>query len=254
MAQTGDDRDAKARSLDASLHEQLYYQLYSILFEDIVNGTYPVGEQIPSETELMERYSVSRATVRRSMEILVNNGLIVRRRGRGSQVVSSKPATALKSVGSCIKRTHPDRVVPVKRVVSAQIVGAEGTAARELGVEEGRELYRLERIRCSAGVPYYLETIYLTRDFAPNALDHDFSGESLRAYYANILHVRWTHARQRVSARAADARCAGLLGVAEGTAILSVDRTSFDHDDIAREYMTSLYRSDQFYLDMSLEA
>ena len=56
------------------------------------------------------------------------------------------------------------------------------------------------------------------------------------------------------SARAADARCAGLLGIAEGSAILSVDRTSFDHDDIAREYMTSLYRSDQFYLDMSLEA
>mgnify|MGYP001728696084 CR=1 FL=1 len=158
------------------------------------------------------------------MEILVNNGLIVRRRGRGSQVVSSKPATALKSVGSCIKRTHPDRVVPVKRVVSAQIVGAEGTAARELGVEEGRELYRLERIRCSAGVPYYLETIYLTRDFAPNALDHDFSSESLFAAVERMSGREIGRSEMVYTARVAGKKRGGYLECDEHAPVLELDQ------------------------------
>ena len=60
------------RSLDVESHEQLYYQLYNMLFEYISNGTYKVGDLIPSETDLVKSMSVSRATVRKAMELLIN--------------------------------------------------------------------------------------------------------------------------------------------------------------------------------------
>lgn len=133
--------------------EQLYYQLYNIVFQDITNGVYEVGDLIPSETEYMQKFSVSRATVRKAMEMLVNNGLIVRRRGCGSEVVSAKPATALRSVESCIKRLTSDHVIPIKRVVSAEMTTAGKDVADALNVRTGSSVYRLERVRCAGRLP-----------------------------------------------------------------------------------------------------
>ena len=73
-----------ATPLDFSGKEQLYRQLYDILFQDIISGVYAVGDLIPSESELMEQYGVSRATARRAMEMLSDNGMISKRRGIGS--------------------------------------------------------------------------------------------------------------------------------------------------------------------------
>ena len=173
--------------------EQLYYQLYNIVFQDITNGVYEVGDLIPSETEYMQKFSVSRATVRKAMEMLVNNGLIVRRRGCGSEVVSAKPATALRSVESCIKRLTSDHVIPIKRVVSAEMTTAGKDVADALNVRTGSSVYRLERVRCAGETAYYRETIFLADDYAPAILEHDFSRESLRAYYSNVLHLSLIH-------------------------------------------------------------
>ena len=71
--------------LDFSGKEQLYSQLYDILFQGITSGAYKIGDYIPSESDLMKRYDVSRATARKAMELLSNNGLIEKKRGRGSR-------------------------------------------------------------------------------------------------------------------------------------------------------------------------
>lgn len=234
--------------------EQLYYQLYNIVFQDITNGVYEVGDLIPSETEYMQKFSVSRATVRKAMEMLVNNGLIVRRRGCGSEVVSAKPATALRSVESCIKRLTSDHVIPIKRVVSAEMTAAGKDVADALNVRTGSSVYRLERVRCAGETAYYRETIFLADDYAPAILEYDFSRESLRAYYSNVLHVSWARANQQVFAVPADGDTARLLGIEPGVPVLLLRRTSFDESGIPREYLVASYRTDHYYLDMTLEA
>ena len=78
-------------ALDFSGRQQLYYQLYNILFQDIISGKYPVGCIIPAESELMKTYHVSRATARKAMEMLANDGLVRKKRGYGTFVISAQP-------------------------------------------------------------------------------------------------------------------------------------------------------------------
>lgn len=254
MATEVAQKPARQWSLNEDSHEQLYYQLYNLLFQEIVNGSYKVGDLIPSETELVRDLGVSRATIRKAMELLVSNGLIERRRGRGSVVVSDRPSSALRRVTSYLKRTVSDDAAVQKRVISAEIVPADNEGAAALGVEEGTPLYRLERVRCAGGVPYYCEVICLTEAYVPHAMERDFSKESLRSYYSNILHVSWPRADQRVCAQAADVRIAELLRIAPGDPVLKITRISFDSSDVPREYTVSVYRSDFYFLEMSLES
>lgn len=74
--------------------QQLYYQLYNLLFQDIISGKYPVGCIIPAESELMNTYHVSRATARKAMEMLANDGLVSKKRGYGIFVISAQPNTS----------------------------------------------------------------------------------------------------------------------------------------------------------------
>lgn len=95
---------ANTSELDFSGKEQLYSQLYDILFQGITSGAYKIGDYIPSESDLMKRYDVSRATARKAMELLSNNGLIEKKRGRGSEVIANVPLSSPKRVSSYIKR------------------------------------------------------------------------------------------------------------------------------------------------------
>ena len=242
------------RSLDVESHEQLYYQLYNMLFEYISNGTYKVGDLIPSETDLVKSMSVSRATVRKAMELLVGDGLVERRRGIGTVVVSNRPATAFKRVSSYVKRTTADAVTPVKHVVSATVVPASSELAERLEVEKGTQLFRLDRVRCSGDIAYYREIIHVVLSTAPGILRRDFSTESLRAYYTNVMHVTFARADQRVLAEGAGAETAKLLNIRPGSPLLMLQRVSFDSAGVPREYLQAEYRSDFYYLEMSLES
>lgn len=188
------------------------------------------------------------------MELLVNNGLIERRRGVGSVVVSNRPSSALSGVSETLKKTMGDDEPPEKEVVSADYVPADEELASIFKVTAGTDLYRLERIRVSAGHPYYHEVVYLECSYAPDAIEHDFSAESLRAYYSYVLHVKWSNANQRVSAEAADPYIARLLDVNEGAPLLAVSRISYDASGIPREYVMSRYRADYYYFDIMLSA
>ena len=76
--------------LDFSGREQLYYQIYDYMYQDIVTGKYQIGDLIPAESEMMAYYKVSRATVRKAMDMLADEGLIEKKRGHGTYVKNLK--------------------------------------------------------------------------------------------------------------------------------------------------------------------
>lgn len=249
------ERKADAMTeLDFSGKQQLYYQLYDILFQDIVNGVYAVGDLIPSESELMRQYGVSRATARKAMEMLANNGLIQKRRGYGSEVVSNRPNTSPQRVASYIKRSLSDKTVPEKRLIDAGVVPADDEAAGVLGVAPGAELYRLRRVRYSGDTPFYFEVNYFENGYLPDPLEHDFSKEALRVYISNECHIIWRRAEQCIYAVAAPAEIAGLLGIKTGDPLLYIRRISFDAGNVARELVKTYYRADLYHLEVELDA
>lgn len=247
-------KEEDVTELDFSGKQQLYYQLYDILFQDIVNDVYSVGDLIPSESELMRQYGVSRATARKAMEMLANNGLIQKRRGYGSEVVSNRPSSSPQRVASYIKKGLPDRAVPEKRLIDAGIAPATEEVARALNVEVGARMYRLRRVRYSGETPFYFEVNYFEDGYLPEPLSHDFSHESLRAYIVNECHISWSRAQQRIYAVPAPADIAELLGVEEASPLLYIGRVSLDAEGVPREFVQTYYRADLYHLEIELDA
>lgn len=99
-------------ALDFSGRQQLYYQLYNLLFQDIISGKYPVGCIIPAESELMNTYHVSRATARKAMEMLANDGLVSKKRGYGTFVISAQPNTSPQRVVRYTRKTEWIKLSP----------------------------------------------------------------------------------------------------------------------------------------------
>lgn len=240
--------------LDFSGKKQLYYQLYDILFQDIVNDAYAIGDLIPSESELMRRYGVSRATARKAMEMLAHNGLIQKRRGHGSEVIATRPNTSPRRVASYIKKSQSDQVTPVKRTLESGIVPADAEASEKLGVAVGTDLYRLRRLRCSGDMPFYLETIRMERSYLTEEPNRDFSTESWRGFLTNDCGIRWSRARQIIRAVVADEERARLLQVKVGDPLVHIELISIDVEGVPRELVQTYYRADLYHLEIELDA
>lgn len=241
-------------ALDFSGKEQLYYQLYDILFQDIVNNVYAVGDLIPSESELMRHYGVSRATARKAMEMLSNNGLIKKRRGHGSEVISNHPNTSPQRVESYIKKSMTDRVTPEKRLVDACLMPAGDDVAQALDITPDTSTYCLRRVRYSGDMPFYLETIHAEESYLPGALDRDFSKESWRGFLINECKIHWSRVGQRIFAVAASADVAEQLHVEPGSPTLYIHRVSYDQQNKPRELVQTYYRADLYHLEIELGA
>lgn len=244
--------------LDFSGKRPLYVQLYDILYQDIVSGAYTIGDLIPSETRLMRQYGVSRATARKAMEMLAGDGLISKRRGKGSSVISSMPATATQHVASCMKKNVPDDtsddVVPRKRLIDAGACHAPRRVSTALGLDADRPVFRLCRAHYSEKCPFYLETVFYEADRVSGIDGHDFSSESLQVFLRDSCDMTWKRVKQRVYAVKATAEQATCLGVEAGDPLLLVERVSFDQQDVPREYAEIYFRSDLYHLEMALDA
>ena len=114
----------------------LYHQLYELLRGDILSGRWQPGDLLPPESELMERYQLSRTTVRQVLDMLVNEGLIYRQRGRGSFVAYPTVEQALVRIISFTDDMLQRGFAPSTRVLSSDLVPAPKDIAQRLEVKE----------------------------------------------------------------------------------------------------------------------
>lgn len=241
------------RELDFSGREQLYYQIYDFMYQDIVSGEYAIGDLLPAESELVSSYKVSRATVRKAMEMLANEGLIEKKRGHGTYVKSLKAKSDDQKIISFVREHSEDARVACKKVMDQSVIKADDEIAQCLGIEEKASVIRLERVRYADDKPMYMEINYLDYDWVPEAMERDFSKESLRVYYVNHCHIKLAKAEEKIYSVLADERIAGLLQVEKDTPIFYVKRISYDENDIPREFVKAYYRADTYYLSIKLE-
>lgn len=241
------------RMLDFNSKEQLYLQLHDILYQDIVNLVYREGELIPSESELIKKFGVSRITVRRAMEMLSNTGLIEKRRGIGSVVVSNVPNTSPQQLTSFVRKNPLVEASDRKEMVGIKVILAPGAVAERLELPMGAEVNRLTRLHYDGDVPASIETNYFERAVFPDAVARDFSQESLRSYMENECHVIWRRAIQEITASAATERQAHLLKVPVGSPLLHIIRVSYDASETPRELVSRYFRPDHCCFELHLD-
>jgi DNA-binding GntR family transcriptional regulator len=226
----------------------LYFQVASRLQELIEQGEIGVGARIENEVDLAERLGVSRPTTRRAIQYLVERGMLVRKRGVGTQVVQNPVhrRVELTSLYDDLTRAGQE---PTTQLLDYHVGPPDEEVARELSLKDDREVVSIHRLRCANGEPLAVMTNHLPIDIAPDAEELETNGlySSLRA---RGVHIRL--ARQRIGARGATRSEAKLLDEKPGAPLLTMARTAFDDSGTAVEFGTHCYRASRYYFDTTL--
>ncbi|GAA5217258.1 GntR family transcriptional regulator [Streptomyces thinghirensis] len=236
-------------ALDRGSPVPLYYQLAQQLEAAIEQGVLAPGNLLGNEVDLSVRLGLSRPTVRQAIQSLVDKGLLVRRRGVGTQVVHSQVKRPLE-LSSLYDDLEAAGQGPTTRVVRNEGVPAPADVAAALGVAEGGEVTVLERLRLTHGQPVALLCNYLPATL----LDLDDARLESTGLYRMMRACGITlhSARQTVGARSATREEADRLDEKEGAALLTMQRTAYDDTGRPVEYGTHIYRASRYAFDFQL--
>lgn len=235
--------------LDRSSPVPLYYQLAQQLERAVQDGVLKPGDRLEPEVDLAERTGLSRPTVRQAIQELVKKGILVRRRGVGTQVVHARVRrpVELTSLNDVLKR---DGREPSTRVLRCERTPASAEVAAALGVEEGTPVYEVERLRLTGVEPLALMHNWLPADLL------ELSAELLERHgLYELLRQAGVHlqiASQQIGARAARRTEAKQLEVAVGAPLLTMQRTTYDESGRAVEWASHCYRADSYSFDTTL--
>ncbi|MGX1134709.1 GntR family transcriptional regulator [Streptomyces glaucescens] len=249
MATTVSALDAVQFALDRTSPVPLYYQLARQLEEAIEHGALAPGNLLGNEVDLSARLGVSRPTVRQAIQTLVDKGLLVRRRGVGTQVVHSQVRRPLE-LSSLYDDLEAAGQGPATRVLRHERIPAPARVAAALGVPEGGEVTALERLRLTHGQPVAFLRNYLPADLL--ALDTARLESSGLYRMMRAAGLTLHSARQTVGARSATAEEAALLEERDGAALLTMERTAYADTGRAVEYGTHIYRASRYSFDFQL--
>jgi GntR family transcriptional regulator len=225
-----------------------YQQVYEILHGKIQRREWQPGDMIPPESELIEKYQVSRNTVRQVLDKLVNEGLIYRQRGRGSFVAHPTLEQSMTRIVSFTEDMRQRGFNPGTEVISADLMPAIEEIASQLGTPLGEQLACLRRLRLADGEAMSIEESFLIHKYCPDVLEHDYAQQPLREVLETKYGIRIASAKQVIQAIQAPPELAGLLDITPGAALLFLTRVSYSQGRIPVEYLRIYYRADRYSL------
>ncbi|MFE9654663.1 GntR family transcriptional regulator [Micromonospora sp. NPDC006431] len=235
--------------VDRSSPIPLYFQVAEQFAAAIQRGDLAPGDRLDSELQLADRLGLSRPTVRQAIQHLVDKGLIVRRRGVGTQVVRGevRRAVELTSLHDDLARAGRQ---PSTSVLELSTVGCPAKVAAALGVDADSPVQHLRRLRFADGEPLAVMENWLPLD--PVRLTLDVL--QARGLYAILraAGVRIRSAQQRIGARAATAAEAQMIGERRGAPLLTMTRTAYDDQGRHVEYGEHLYRASRYALEVTV--
>lgn len=227
----------------------LYFQLAQQLEAAIERGALTPGSLLGNEIELAARLGLSRPTVRQAIQSLVDKGLLVRRRGVGTQVVHSRVKRPLE-LSSLYDDLEAAGQRPATTVLVNTLVAASAEVAAALGVGEGADVHRIERLRLAHGEPI----AYLVNHLPLGLLDLETGKLQATGLYRLIRSAGITlhSARQSIGARAATDAEADRLDEKEGAPLLTMERVTFDDTGRAVEFGSHIYRPSRYSFEFQL--
>ena len=234
----------------------LYQQIKALILQSLQAGQWKPGDLIPSEIELAARFRVSQGTVRKAIDELAAEHLVVRRQGRGTFVATH----AEQHVQYRFLRLLPDQgdtssEGPAQRsIIDCKRQRAPADVARTLGLRTGDSVLQVRRVLSFRGVPTILEDLWL-----PGSAFKGLTAERLASHqgamyalFETEFGVRMVRADEKLRAVAADEQAAQRLQVPVGSPLLSVERVAYTYQDAPMELRRGLYRTDTHHYRNSL--
>jgi len=226
----------------------LYQQIKTLILRSLQAGEWKPGDMIPSEFDLAARYRVSQGTVRKAVDELATDNLLVRRQGKGTfvathaeQHIQFRFLRLLPDTGT-LKAQGPAE----RRIIECRRLRAPAEVARQLALRTGDPVLQVRRVLAFGGTPAILEDLWLPGT-AFKGLTQETLAEDKGPMYALFetqFGVRMVRAVEKLKAVNADADTAGWLGIEAGHALLSVERLAYTYNDVPMELRRGLYRTE----------
>ncbi|MEO8059268.1 MAG: GntR family transcriptional regulator [Burkholderiales bacterium] len=233
---------------DGPAFSPLYQQIKALMTRSLQQGEWRPGEAIPSEMELAVRFKVSQGTVRKAIDAMAAENLLVRRQGKGTFVATH----AEEKIQFRFLRLIPDAAARggmTRRFIDCQRQRAPAELARALSLKPSDATIRVRRLLSFRGAPVVLDDIWL-----PAQLFKGLTAERLSNYrgpmyglFETEFGVRMIRAEEKIRAVAADESSADLLGLAPGAPLLSVERLAMTYGDKPVELRRGLYSTASHY-------
>lgn len=249
VSATAGTASAGAPALNAPSFSPLYQQIKTLILRSLQNGEWRPGEAIPSEIDLAARFKVSQGTVRKAVDELAAENLLLRRQGKGTFVATHAEEQVqyrflrLAADPSAAQGSTQREFLDCRRMPAP----ADVAAVLQLSPEEA--VVEVRRVLHFSGQPVVLDDIWL-----PAPLFKGLTAERLSEYrgpmyglFESEFGVRMIRAEEKIRAVSADETVAALLEVAPGTPLLSVERLAFTYNDQPVELRRGLYRTDRHY-------
>lgn len=229
----------------------LYFQLYTLLKQNILNGTYEDGIQLPTELDMSTSLGVSRITAKRALDELAADGLVARQRAKGTHVTHEyvpKPVKApligmLQEIESMARHSEVKVLEVIEMRPPAEI-------QKEFSLALGETALKMTRVRFRDDEPFGFYASWsrgLKRKIDKKTLE---SMPRLEVFRQNGVEI--THVKQVLTAAAASPEVAAELQVEPGFPLLSLVRRSFNQDEMLVDYLHALYHPDRFQYHMDL--
>ena len=235
--------------VDRSSPIPLYFQVTGQLEAAIDNGELAPGDRLPNEVDLAKSLGLSRPTMRRALEELVGKGLLVRKRGHGTEIASTQVHRRVE-LTSLYDDLDAAGQHPRTEVLKFDTSRVNAAAAAAIGVDPSTPLVYAERLRFADGRPLALMHNWLPPAYA------DFSSDELRTDgLYRILRARGVQpqvAKQRITARSANQREARLLKIRPGRPLITMQRTAYNADGRAIEFGDHVYRADAYAIEVTV--
>jgi GntR family transcriptional regulator len=225
-------------------HAPLYAKVEATLASEIAGAILARGSQLPPEDSLIERFGVSRTTVRKAVENLVMRGLVEIRRGKGTFVTEPKIRQELTELSGFVEDMIALGRNPTARLLDKRPVPASDMVAAHLGLAIGAQVYRIERVRLANGVAMSFDETYLPLDIGEKIASNDLEAEPIFSLLENKYGLPLIEAEYQLEAVTADEHVAQALEVAPGSPIFLIERTSYCEGPRPIDYEKLYYRGD----------
>jgi GntR family transcriptional regulator len=240
-------------AIDKSSPVPYHYQLRQLLEQAVTSGALAVGDQIPTEASLCERYDVSRTVVRQALSDLEREGLVSRMKGKGTFVARPKLS---EHVMQSLTSMHEDVAARGERleteVLRLEEQPISSHVAEMLGLPQTERIVLLERLRFLNGEPLVVTAAHMPYSLCAPILELDMTQRSLFETYERELGLKLHRGTRAVEARAAGAEIADQLGIDEGAPVLAFSGVTYIDDGRAIEYFVGMHRGDRSRFEVEL--
>jgi GntR family transcriptional regulator len=233
-------------------HIPYYAQLIDLIKNQIQQQVWKPGDKIPGEPELCELYGISRTVVRQALQELEHDGLILRRKGKGTFVASPKIGESLAYKLTGFYHDMLERGLrPATRVLHQRVISVPETAAAYLELTAGTPVVDIRRLRSVNDEPIQLVTSFIPYSLCPQAAEVDLTDRSLYDFLEEC-GLRITRGRRFIEAVEAGDEAARLLKVKRGQAMVMLNSVSYLANGVPVEYYLAIHRGDRTRFEVQL--